>query len=446
MSIQERITQRIRSQQDLIPAFAKANGVQLVLRIPLLAIIITLVVLTLNLLVLDNLLQSSRIGFVIFITLASEFTIALLLSPLIIYDLTFGKDYSSIVYDYLTNLYFSSGVSYLQETGTIEPVQQDFFTFIRVLFQLVEHRLIAFPTLLAFLVVLLFISYILLSILSTLNLSNRSAILAFFSFTFMLILANGSKLIEENATLTSQGTSLFDFFTSIFVWTAIMSYTSLEVSLQINFFNTIYFTNRARGEEISKQVENIINFDSTVFSSQNLEGTTSLNEGESSNDSEQFDSDRPAKQNGSTDKYLSSQRKLQRFYLEHIGQSATIKQELIGDHTFSGIWRSLLILIGISFFRLILLTFITWLFINPKGFLETLRFPGSITNSIEFSEAEGIILILIPSIILLIIFSFLATKVQQLSSARIDKHLGKQARLNQRTKEREIVSVEDVET
>lgn len=239
--------------------------------------------------------------------------------------------------------------------------------------------------------------------------------------------------------LTLNGATISTLLGSTMFQLALLAYLYLEYSLQTGYLNKIAQPTLARQKRVGKQLERLNNFKLGITKidkdvkqvekiseeDEDTEGTsTALSVGAGSNTSKKFganalvfllDSAQDSLFKGTSGEKEKLTGRLQRYHDGLLRHDRTLDKKLggAGSDTFNPFMTLLSIFITIIV-RITVLVFFAYLTLNASAFFSWIKFSPTLTNSIEFTQPESILLVLIPLIFLMIGGSVLIAKVQDM--------------------------------
>ncbi|MCK5305489.1 MAG: hypothetical protein KAJ72_09565, partial [Candidatus Heimdallarchaeota archaeon] len=115
--------------------------------------------------------------------------------------------------------------------------------------------------------------------------------------------------------------------------------------------------------------------------------------------------------------------RLQRYHDGLIHSDPKVDDKLVGASIAITPFKTLMY-VGISvIFRVGIMLGGLYAILNPDILLYFLRYPPSIYNSLEMLEPEGVVLLLIPLVIFILLFTSLLGFIQEKFSARVEEEL-----------------------
>ncbi len=108
--------------------------------------------------------------------------------------------------------------------------------------------------------------------------------------------------------------------------------------------------------------------------------------------------------------------RLQRYYEGLLRHDQKLNQKLGGTtaKTFNPLYILFYISLS-SILRISAILLLSWLVLNPKLFYQNINFPKTITQSIEFNQPEGLLLVFVPLVFLILGVSLLLIKLLNIS-------------------------------
>ncbi len=248
---------------------------------------------------------------------------------------------------------------------------------------------------------------------------------------------------ERIVGLTLQTGTVSALINSSMFQIGFMTYLFLEYSLQTSYLSSIASPNLARQTRVQKQIERLEKFKLGITTEETEKPKVKVEEKEPEEE-EKLSSELSAGSAGSTtakkfgaealmfllesahDSMLArpegeQQRltvRLQRYYEALLAHDRKLPYKLGGTSgkTFNPIFTLFYVILS-STIRLTGIIFLTWLIINPTIFYESINFPPTLVNSIEFDQPEGLLLVMIPLVFLILGISMFLIKILNFSRA-----------------------------
>ncbi|MCG3224539.1 MAG: hypothetical protein H7647_08740 [Candidatus Heimdallarchaeota archaeon] len=276
----------------------------------------------------------------------------------------------------------------------------------------------------------------------------RSATAAF--VCIQLVVYYGSvKLLFKPGFSFSPTRNFGELITNKVVLIALASYLFLEIALQISYMTKILNPAQSRQERVLRALDRLKEFRLGITSSQAMPVVGEAEEGAETDDSgdkksgssitgasssirrkfglagltyfmEKASDSLFARPGGQRDKLTA---RLQRYHDGLIHSDPKVDDKLVGASIAITPFKTLMY-VGISvIFRVGIMLGGLYAILNPDILLFFLRYPPSIYNSLEMLEPEGVVLLLIPLVIFILLFTSLLGFIQEKFSARVEEEL-----------------------
>jgi len=277
----------------------------------------------------------------------------------------------------------------------------------------------------------------------------RSATAAF--ICIQLIVYYGSvKLLFKPGFSFSPTRNFGEFIVNEVVLIALASYLFLEIALQISYMKKILNPAQSRQERVLRALDRLKDFRLGITSSQATpvvrdkakEGEEADESGDKKSGSsiagssssirrkfglagltyfmEKASDSLFSRPGGQRDKLTA---RLQRYHDSLVHSDPKVDDKLVGASIAITPFKTLMY-VGISvIFRVGIMLGGLYSILNPDILLFFLRYPPSIYNSLEMLEPEGVVLLLIPLVIFILLFTSLLGFIQEKFSARVEEEL-----------------------
>jgi hypothetical protein len=276
----------------------------------------------------------------------------------------------------------------------------------------------------------------------------RSATAAF--VCIQLVVYYGSvKLLFKPGFSFSPTRNFGELITNEVVLIALASYLFLEIALQISYMTKILNPAQSRQERVLRALDRLKEFRLGITSSRAMPVVGEAEEGAETDDSgdkksgssitgasssirrkfglagltyfmEKASDSLFARPGGQKDKLTA---RLQRYHDGLIHSDPKVDDKLVGASIAITPFKTLMY-VGISvIFRVGIMLGGLYAILNPDILLFFLRYPPSIYNSLEMLEPEGVVLLLIPLVIFILLFTSLLGFIQEKFSARVEEEL-----------------------
>jgi hypothetical protein len=276
----------------------------------------------------------------------------------------------------------------------------------------------------------------------------RSATAAF--VCIQLVVYYGSvKLLFKPGFSFSPTRNFGELITNEVVLIALASYLFLEIALQISYMTKILNPAQSRQERVLRALDRLKEFRLGITSSRAMPVVGDAGEGAETDDSgdkksgssitgasssirrkfglagltyfmEKASDSLFARPGGQRDKLTA---RLQRYHDGLIHSDPKVDDKLVGASIAITPFKTLMY-VGISvIFRVGIMLGGLYAILNPDILLFFLRYPPSIYNSLEMLEPEGVVLLLIPLVIFILLFTSLLGFIQEKFSARVEEEL-----------------------
>ncbi len=277
----------------------------------------------------------------------------------------------------------------------------------------------------------------------------RSATAAF--VCIQLVVYYGSvKLLFKPGFSFSPTRNFGELITNEVVLIALASYLFLEIALQISYMTKILNPAQSRQERVLRALDRLKEFRLGITSSRAMpvvgekveEGAETDDGGDKKSGSsitgasssirrkfglagltyfmEKASDSLFARPGGQKDKLTA---RLQRYHDGLIHSDPKVDDKLVGASIAITPFKTLMY-VGISvIFRVGIMLGGLYAILNPDILLFFLRYPPSIYNSLEMLEPEGVVLLLIPLVIFILLFTSLLGFIQEKFSARVEEEL-----------------------
>ncbi len=276
----------------------------------------------------------------------------------------------------------------------------------------------------------------------------RSATAAF--VCIQLVVYYGSvKLLFKPGFSFSPTRNFGELITNEVVLIALASYLFLEIALQISYMTKILNPAQSRQERVLRALDRLKEFRLGITSSRAMPVVGEAEEGAETDDSgdkksggsitgasssirrkfglagltyfmEKASDSLFARPGGQRDKLTA---RLQRYHDGLIHSDPKVDDKLVGASIAITPFKTLMY-VGISvIFRVGIMLGGLYAILNPDILLFFLRYPPSIYNSLEMLEPEGVVLLLIPLVIFILLFTSLLGFIQEKFSARVEEEL-----------------------
>ena len=276
----------------------------------------------------------------------------------------------------------------------------------------------------------------------------RSATAAF--VCIQLVVYYGSvKLLFKPGFSFSPTRNFGELIMNEVVLIALASYLFLEIALQISYMTKILNPAQSRQERVLRALDRLKEFRLGITSSQAMPVVGEAEEGAETDDSgdkksgssitgasssirrkfglagltyfmEKASDSLFARPGGQRDKLTA---RLQRYHDGLIHSDPKVDDKLVGASIAITPFKTLMY-VGISvIFRVGIMLGGLYAILNPDILLFFLRYPPSIYNSLEMLEPEGVVLLLIPLVIFILLFTSLLGFIQEKFSARVEEEL-----------------------
>ncbi|MHA1201824.1 MAG: hypothetical protein ACTSQ4_04810 [Candidatus Heimdallarchaeaceae archaeon] len=277
----------------------------------------------------------------------------------------------------------------------------------------------------------------------------RSATAAF--VCIQLVVYYGSvKLLFKTGFSFSPTRNFGELITNEVVLIALASYLFLEIALQISYMTKILNPAQSRQERVLRALDRLKEFRLGITSSRATpvvgdiaeEGAETDDSGDKKSGSsitgasssirrkfglagltyfmEKASDSLFARPGGQRDKLTA---RLQRYHDGLIHSDPKVDDKLVGASIAITPFKTLMY-VGISvIFRVGIMLGGLYAILNPDILLFFLRYPPSIYNSLEMLEPEGVVLLLIPLVIFILLFTSLLGFIQEKFSARVESEL-----------------------
>ena len=277
----------------------------------------------------------------------------------------------------------------------------------------------------------------------------RSATAAFVCIQFVVYYGS-VKLLFKPGFSFSPTRNFGELITNKVVLIALASYLFLEIALQISYMTKILNPAQSRQERVLRALDRLKDFRLGITSSQAIpmvedkteEGAETDDSGDKKSGSsitgasssirrkfglagltyfmEKASDSLFARPGGQRDKLTA---RLQRYHDGLIHSDPKVDDKLVGASIAITPFKTLMH-VGISvIFRVGIMLGGLYAILNPDILLYFLRYPPSIYNSLEMLEPEGVVLLLIPLVIFILLFTSLLGFIQERFSARVEEEL-----------------------
>ncbi len=277
----------------------------------------------------------------------------------------------------------------------------------------------------------------------------RSAATAFVLSQFIVFYTSVQLLFRQDSPdifSFTPSSSWGDMFSSNVVMVALASYMFLEISLQISYISQILNPTQNRHQRVLRSLDRLKDFRLGVVSTDTAKITPEVAEGGESDDSDEKQASKSitstgssvsrkfgfagvalmidkasdslfAKPGGQKDKLTS---RLQRYHDGLVASDSTIDDKLVGASVaISPLMTIVYVLVSVVF-RVGIMIVGLYVILNPNVLLFVLRYPASIYNSLEMYEPEGVVLLLIPIVVFILLFTVLIGFIQERLSSRLE--------------------------
>ncbi|MHA1346218.1 MAG: hypothetical protein ACTSVO_02420 [Candidatus Heimdallarchaeaceae archaeon] len=277
----------------------------------------------------------------------------------------------------------------------------------------------------------------------------RSATAAF--ICIQLVVYYGSvKLLFKPGFSFSPTRNFGELITNEVVLIALASYIFLEIALQISYMTKILNPTQSRQERVLRALDRLKDFRLGITSSQTTPVVVDKADEEKESDDggdkksgqtitgagssiskkfglagltyflEKASDSLFARPGGQRDKLTA---RLQRYHDGLVHSDPKVDDKLVGASIAITPFKTLMY-VGISVvFRVGIMLGGLYAILNPDILLYFLRYPPSIYNSIEMLEPEGVVLLLIPLVVIILLFTSLLGFIQEKFSARVEEEL-----------------------
>ncbi len=275
----------------------------------------------------------------------------------------------------------------------------------------------------------------------------RSAATAFVLSQFIVFYSSVQLLFRQDSPDVFSfipSSNIGDMFSSNVVMVALASYMFLEISLQISYISQILNPTQNRHQRVLRSLDRLKDFRLGITSTDPAKLTHEVaEEGEDSEEKQASKSitstgssvsrkfgfagvalmiDKAsdslfAKPGGQKDKLTS---RLQRYHDGLVASDSTIDDKLVGASVaISPLMTIVYVLVSVVF-RVGIMIVGLYVILNPNVLLFVLRYPASIYNSLEMYEPEGVVLLLIPIVVFILLFTVLIGFIQERLSSRLE--------------------------
>ncbi len=275
----------------------------------------------------------------------------------------------------------------------------------------------------------------------------RSAATAFVLSQFIVFYSSVQLLFRQDSPDVFSfipSSNIGDMFSSNVVMVALASYMFLEISLQISYISQILNPTQNRHQRVLRSLDRLKDFRLGITSTDPAKLTPEVaGEGEDSEEKQASKSitstgssvsrkfgfagvalmiDKAsdslfAKPGGQKDKLTS---RLQRYHDGLVASDSTIDDKLVGASVaISPLMTIVYVLVSVVF-RVGIMIVGLYAILNPNVLLFVLRYPASIYNSLEMYEPEGVVLLLIPIVVFILLFTVLIGFIQERLSSRLE--------------------------
>ncbi|MCK5141538.1 MAG: hypothetical protein KAQ70_05040, partial [Candidatus Heimdallarchaeota archaeon] len=269
----------------------------------------------------------------------------------------------------------------------------------------------------------------------------RSATAAFVCIQFVVYYGS-VKLLFKPGFSFSPTRNFGELITNKVVLIALASYLFLEIALQISYMTKILNPAQSRQERVLRALDRLKDFRLGITSSQAIPVAETDDSGDKKSGSsitgasssirrkfglagltyfmEKASDSLFARPGGQRDKLTA---RLQRYHDGLIHSDPKVDDKLVGASIAITPFKTLMY-VGISvIFRVGIMLGGLYAILNPDILLFFLRYPPSIYNSLEMLEPEGVVLLLIPLVIFILLFTSLLGFIQEKFSARVEEEL-----------------------
>lgn len=277
----------------------------------------------------------------------------------------------------------------------------------------------------------------------------RSAATAFILSQFIVFYSSVQLLFRQDSPDVfsfTPSSNIGDMFSSNVVMVALASYMFLEISLQISYISQILNPTQNRHQRVLRSLDRLKDFRLGVTSTDSAKLTPEVAEEEESDDSDEKQASKSISSTGSSvsrkfgfagvalmidkasdslfarpggqkDKLTS---RLQRYHDGLVTSDSKIDDKLVGASVaISPLMTIVYVLVSVVF-RVGIMIVGLYAILNPNVLLFVLRYPASIYNSLEMYEPEGVVLLLIPIVVFILLFTVLIGFIQERLSSRLE--------------------------
>lgn len=277
----------------------------------------------------------------------------------------------------------------------------------------------------------------------------RSATAAFVCIQFVVYYGS-VKLLFTSGFSFSPTRNFGELITNKVVLIALASYLFLEIALQISYMTKILNPAQSRQQRVLRALDRLKDFRLGITGSKTTpmiideaeDGDETSESGDEKSGSsitgssssirrkfglagltyfmEKASDSLFARPGGQRDKLTA---RLQRYHDGLVHSDPKVDDKLVGASISITPFKTLMH-VGISIiFRVGIMLGGLYAILNPDILLYFLRYPPSIYNSLEMFEPEGVILLLIPLVIFILLFTSLIGFIQEKFSARVEEEL-----------------------